>query len=144
MTPLRVLFITTGLAGGGAEHALLRLIRGGLAPKQFYVLGVARKAKSDGEIAMENQLLNKLIDDNTFSVPSSLVKRQIHLMTENAKAKLLQKGFKKEELDKKDDEFTGRFKDDALKQVRLLFILDSIDDKVMRASRNLEEVSVKN
>lgn len=85
-----------------------------------------KKMKIDSEIAMENQLLNKLIDENDFSVPSTLVNKQTHLMTENAKTKLMQKGFKKEELDKKDEEFVGRFKDDARRQVRLLFILDKI------------------
>jgi len=85
-----------------------------------------KKMISDSEIAAENQLLNKLIDENNFSVPSLLVKKQIRLMTENAKAKLMQKGFKAEELDKKEEEFAGRFKDDAVRQVRLLFILDKI------------------
>lgn len=85
-----------------------------------------KKFKVDSEVAVENQILNKLIEENIFSVPSGLVKKQIHLMTENAKAKLLQKGFKKEDLDKKNSEFETRFKDDAVRQVRLLFILDRI------------------
>lgn len=85
-----------------------------------------KKFEKEFEIATENQLLNKLIDENSFTVPSTMVKKQMHLMTENAKAKLLEKGFKKEDLDKKDSEFSGRFKDDALRQVRLLFILDRI------------------
>lgn len=85
-----------------------------------------KKMKTDSEIAMENQLLDKLIEENSFSVPSTLVKKQIQLMTENAKAKLTQKGFKREELDKKDEEFAGRFKDDAVRQIRLLFILDRV------------------
>lgn len=54
-----------------------------------------KKFEAESEIAAENQLLNKLIDDNPFTVPSGLVARQIHLMTENAKAKLMEKGFKK-------------------------------------------------
>jgi len=91
------------------------------------------KMKMDSEIAMENQLLNKLIDENNFSVPSTLVNKQIHLMTESAKAKLIHKGFKKEELDKKNEEFVGRFKDDAVRQVKLLFILDRI-----AATENIE------
>ena len=85
-----------------------------------------KKMKMDSEIAAENQLLNKLIDENNFAVPPTLVGKQIRMMTENAKAKLTEKGFKKEELDKKDKEFVGRFKDDAARQVRLLFILDTI------------------
>lgn len=98
-----------------------------LLKKEIYE-ELERKMKADSEIAAENQLLNKLIDENNFAVPPGLVTKQIRLMTENAKVKLLQKGFKKEELDKKDAEFAERFKDDALRQVRLLFILDRIAD----------------
>jgi trigger factor len=99
-----------------------------------------KKAVSDSDIAAENALLNRLIDENKFPVPQSMVKRQIHLMTENAKHKLTQKGFSKEELDKKDAEFEGRFKDDAVRQVRLLFILDRIaqQEKIEADQKDLE------
>jgi trigger factor len=99
------------------------------------------KMKSDNEIAAENQLLDKIIGDNSFSVPSALVKRQMHMMSENAKARLMEKGFKKEDLDKKDGELEERFKDDALKQVRLLFILDSIakEEGIKAEEKDLED-----
>jgi len=99
------------------------------------------KMRSDNEIAAENQLLNKIIDDNNFAVPSALVKKQIQMMSENAKVRLLEKGFKKEDLDKKDGELEERFKDDALKQVRLLFILDRIakDEGVKADEKDLED-----
>ncbi|MCX5666541.1 MAG: trigger factor [Candidatus Omnitrophica bacterium] len=99
------------------------------------------KMRSDSEIAAENQLLNKIIDDNSFAVPSALVKKQIRMMSENAKARLLEKGFKKEDLDKRDGELEERFKDDALRQVRLLFILDRIakDEGVKVDDKDLED-----
>jgi len=99
-----------------------------------------KKMVSDSEIAMENQLLSKLIDENSFAVPSNLIKKQAHLMIEDAKAKLQEKGFKKEDLDKKDDEFTGRFKDDAARRVRLMFILDRIatDETIEADDKDLE------
>ena len=99
-----------------------------------------KKAQSDSDIAAENELLNKLMDENNFAVPSTLVKRQIDLMTQNAKAKLTQKGFSKEELDKKNPEFEGRFKDDASRQVKLLFILDRIanEEKIEAQASDLE------
>jgi trigger factor len=84
------------------------------------------RAKIDAEIDAENQLLNKLMDDNVFAVPSSFVARQLSYMVEDAKKRLEQKGFKKEDLDKKDDEFKEKFKNEAVRQVRLLFILDDI------------------
>lgn len=98
------------------------------------------KMRSDNEIAAQNQLLDKIINENNFSVPSALVKKQVHIMSENAKARLLEKGFKKEDLDKKDGELEERFKDDALKQVRLLFILDRIakDEGIKADDKDLE------
>jgi trigger factor len=99
-----------------------------------------KKMKSDSEMAMENQLLNKLIDDNSFDVPEGMVKKQIQMMTENAKAKLQEKGFKKEDLDGKEDEISGRFKDDAERQVKLLFILDRIaaEESIEADKKDLE------
>ena len=47
-------------------------------------------------------------------------------MVEDAKKRLEQKGFKQEDLDKKDNEFKEKFKNEAVRQVRLLFILDEI------------------
>lgn len=84
------------------------------------------RMRSGAEVETENQLLARLAQDNVFAVPASFVKRQIESMVENSKQKLIEKGFKKEELDKKDDEFRAKYKDDAVRQVRLLFILDEI------------------
>lgn len=85
-----------------------------------------RRLKANVEIDAENQLLKKLIDDNKFETPKSLKDRQLKYMVEDAKARLEQKGFKKADLDKKEDEFKAKFKDDAERQVRLFFILDEI------------------
>ena len=85
----------------------------------------ARAAESSS-IDAENKLLKKLTDDNLFGVPSGFVARQIEYMVEDAKRRLQEKGFKPEELDKKDAEFKERFKEDAIRRVRLLFILDEI------------------
>jgi trigger factor len=84
------------------------------------------RSKMEIEVDSENQLLNKLMDDNVFSVPSGFVARQLGFMVEEAKRHLMEKGFKKEDLDKRNDEFKAKFKDDAVRRVRLLFILDDI------------------
>ena len=78
------------------------------------------------EVDMENQLLNKIMDDNVFDVPPSFVARQLSYMVEDAKRRLAEKGFKKDDLDKRGKELAGKFKNDASRQVRLLFILDEI------------------
>ncbi len=93
------------------------------------------RAKISADVEAENQLLGKLMDENLFSVPSSFVKRQMDFMVEDAKRRLEDKGFRKEELDKKDGEFREKFKNDAPRQVRLMFILDEI--------ANAENVNVK-
>jgi trigger factor len=93
-----------------------------------------RRMQANNEIEAENQLLKKLIDDNKFDTPKSLRDRQLKHMVDDAKAKLEQKGFKREELDKKEDEFVSKFKEDAERQVRLFFILDEI--------ANMEKIEV--
>lgn len=90
---------------------------------------LSSRAAMDADIAVENQLLGKITDDNVFEVPSSLVARQLDFMVEDTKKHLLEKGFKKEDLDKQDEEFKKKFKDEAVRRVRLLFILDDIADK---------------
>ena len=87
---------------------------------------LVKRMEVNVEVDAQNQLLKKLIDDNVFPVPQSLSARQLKYMIEDAKERLVQKGFKVEDLDKKDDEFKGKFKDEAARQVRLFFILDEI------------------
>ncbi len=84
------------------------------------------RAKINAEVDAENQVLSKVIDDNTFAVPASFVSRQLEFMVEDAKRHLMQKGFKKEDLDGKYGELKEKFKNEAERKVRLLFILDDI------------------
>ena len=97
------------------------------------------RAKVNVQIEAENQILNRIIDDNVFAVPSDFVARQLDFMVEDAKRRLVEKGFKKEDLDKKDGEFKGKFKTEAAKKVRLLFILDEIAkaEKVVAADEDV-------
>lgn len=87
------------------------------------------RARSASDVNVENQLLGKLMDDNVFHVPSSFVSRQLDHMVEDAKRRLQERGFSKEELDKKDKEFRDKYKEDAVRQVRLLFILDEVANR---------------
>lgn len=94
--------------------------------KKDIAIGLEAQAKRNADIDVENKVLTKITEDNKFGVPSGIVERQLKQMVENAKHKLLEKGFKKDDLDKKDGEFKAKFKDDAEKRVRLLFILDAV------------------
>ena len=78
------------------------------------------------EIAMENQLLDTLMNENVFSVPSGFVARQLDYMVEDSKKRLMEKGFRREDLDNKDKELKEKFKKDAERRVRLVFMLDEI------------------
>ena len=99
------------------------------------------RAKINAEIDAENQALNKVIADNTFAVPSSFVSRQLEFMIEDSKRHLMQKGFKKEDLDGKDGEFREKFKDEAVRKVRLLFILNEIamQEKIEASDEDLND-----
>jgi trigger factor len=103
--------------------------------------GLKEQAARNSDIEAENTVLGKLIDDNDFAVPSSFVKRQLEHMVENAKRHMMEKGFRKEELDKKDEEFRARFKNDAVRRVRLLFILDAVAraEKIDVGEKDVEE-----
>lgn len=106
-------------------------------------VGKELQARADsGAVAdVENQILSKLIDEHLFKVPSAFVTRQIDLMVKDAKKRLEEKGIKKEDLAKKDDEFKEKFKIDAERQVRLLFILDAIAtaEKIEASDSDLNE-----
>jgi len=103
--------------------------------------GLLEQAKRSAEAEVENKVLGKLIDDNDFAVPGGFVKRQLGYMVENAKRHLTEKGFKKEDLDKKDEELRGKFGIDAVRRVRLLFILDAIAraEKIEVGDSDVEE-----
>lgn len=99
------------------------------------------RARMNAEIETENQLLGKLMDSNLFAVPESLVARQLNMMVEDAKRRLASKGFQREELDKKNEDFIKKFKEDAVRHVRLLFILDAIasEEKIGVAAEDIEK-----
>lgn len=103
--------------------------------------GLREQAKRNSDVDLENKVLARLIDDNDFAVPGGFVKRQLEYMVENAKRHLMEKGFPREELDKKDEEFKGKFKNDAVRRVRLLFILDAVAraEKIDVNDKDLEE-----
>ena len=111
------------------------------ALKQNITKELEARAQANAEIDAENQVLNKIIDDNTFAVPSSFVARQLEFMVEDAKRHLMEKGFKKEDLDKNDKELKEKFKNEAARKVRLLFILDDIarQEKIEIADEDLND-----
>lgn len=99
------------------------------------------RSRINSEIAMENQLLDTLMDENVFPVPSSFVASQLNYMVEDSKKRLMEKGFRREDLDKKDAELKEKFKKDAERRVRLIFIMDEIMrlENIEATGEDLEE-----
>jgi len=91
---------------------------------------IAHKKEREAKLDMENQLLGALVRDNSgFSLPTSLVERQLEGLVEDAKARLSSRGFKKEDVNSKTDEFKSNLRQEAEKRVRLYFLLDEISRK---------------
>lgn len=84
-----------------------------------------RQTKSE----MEETLLDAILKDLNFDVPKNMVARQTEHLMHEAKERLFKQGFNKEEIDKRDSEFRDKFKGQALKQVKVFFILNDIAEK---------------
>jgi trigger factor len=99
------------------------------------------RSRVNAEIAMENQILDTLMDENNFGVPSGFVARQLDYMVEDSKKRLMEKGFRREDLDKKDKELKEKFKNDAERRVRLVFMLDEIGrlEKIETSAEDVEK-----
>lgn len=100
------------------------------------------KAKIDqNQRNLENQIFDNLLKAHSFEVPHSLVEKQAQQLVENAKLRLVYQGYKKEDLDKEDEQLKKAVYENAKNNVRLFFILQEIakeenievDDKDLEA-----------
>lgn len=87
---------------------------------------LAARKEADAKIDMENQILNKLLDDYKVSVPPSMEKRQYEIMVKHLEEELHMRGVPKEAIDEKKKEFDSKMKNDAQDKVRVYFILSAI------------------
>lgn len=85
----------------------------------------ARK-KADTESKLERELLDKIDKDTKFDVPKSIVERRLESMVQEAINSMVQRGMPKEEAFQKESEFRKNFEQEAIRQVRVAFILDAI------------------
>lgn len=90
-------------------------------------LGVRKDIECRTDV--ENQILDQLIKRSPFEVPGSLVKRQTDRLVREAKARLLYQGLKKEEIDSQEELLGKTLTSDALRQVKVAFILGEIADR---------------
>jgi trigger factor len=96
------------------------------ALKEALKENILHSKKLESKRDLENQIYEYLLKAHVFDVPVSLVERQLSRLVEDAKQKLLYQGYKKEDLDKQDDTFKGTLQEQAVKNVRLFFIIDKI------------------
>jgi len=75
---------------------------------------------------VENQVVEFLIKETNFSVPQSLVKRQLEHRVHDAKHRLEHQGMPKDEIKKREDEMRKEFGSVAERDVKLYLILDTI------------------
>jgi trigger factor len=75
---------------------------------------------------VENQIIDFLLAESKFSVPQSLVKRQLEHRIHEAKHRLKDQGMPEAEIKKREDEMTKEFEKIAEKDVKVYLILDAI------------------
>ncbi len=102
---------------------------------------ILKKKEENLKINMKNQILEKLLKDNKFTVPGTLVERQKTVFEKRLEAELLKKGINKEEAEKKVLELGAKLLEDAKSKVQLYFILDEIasSEKIEVTKSDIDE-----
>ncbi|MBN1353278.1 MAG: trigger factor [Candidatus Omnitrophica bacterium] len=85
-----------------------------------------KRKENASRIDMQNQVLEKLLKDHRFNVPSNLVKRQKEVLQKRLETDLSQKGVPKDEIQKRINGMESQIEIDSKNKVQLYFILDDI------------------
>jgi len=93
------------------------------------------------KINMQNQILERLLRDNKFSVPSNMVKRQKEVFARRFEEELLRKGIRKDDVDKKVKDMDPKMEKDAKERIQIYFILDEIavKEKISVTESDIDE-----
>jgi trigger factor len=94
-----------------------------------------REAEESARRDLEKQLIEKLIEDNSFDVPRSMVERQIEYFVADTKIRLASQGLALKDVGAEEAKLRKDFEEAALKRVKQGLILEKISA--------LEGVSVK-
>lgn len=78
------------------------------------------------ESALKNEILDRVLEENPFPVPESLVEKQIQQMLADMEAQLLLEGRSLEDRQIDMEELRGRLREPALRRIREELILDQI------------------
>ncbi len=78
---------------------------------------------------MKIQLIEQLVKAMPIDVPLATLKKREQLLKDAARQKLKQQGLNDEQIEKEEKQMTDVFEKEALKQVRMFFILEEISEK---------------
>jgi trigger factor len=85
--------------------------------------------KSRGEAEFRNQLIDKLLEKNTFEVPETLVDRQLYMMIMNVQQRMAYSGMDPQKAAELSYRMRDNMKGDAEKQVKASLLLEAIGKK---------------
>ena len=102
---------------------------------------IESEEKRRQEMDTEKQVVEYLVEKNKFEVPSSLVEHQRETLIERMKEYMQKQGAPKEYVDKQAELGQEKFKEEAEKNVRLSYILNSIyvNEKLEVTDNDLDE-----
>ncbi len=99
------------------------------------------RKEANVRVELQNQILDQLLKAHPFSLPVSMVKRQLDVLLQKAENDLLQKGVDKEAIESHKEKLSEQLAKEAENKVRAYFILDEIgtreDIKVLDEDVNL-------
>ena len=103
--------------------------------------GLFKRKENTLKIDMENQILDKLLKDNKFTVPANIVQRQKEVLVKRFETELLRKSLHKDEVAEKLGQKMQKLKEDARDKVRIYFILDDIalKEKIEISDKDMDE-----
>ena len=87
---------------------------------------LSRKKENEAVTDLKNQIYEHFLKAARFTAPQGLVEEEIERLTEEARERLIKSNIPKDDIDKRIKEFDGKFKEEAVKRVKLYFILDEI------------------
>ncbi|MFC1657954.1 trigger factor [Candidatus Omnitrophota bacterium] len=89
--------------------------------KQIYL----EKARTQ-QVNAENRVIQQLVDQVSFQIPSSLINQHLERMLRQAQVELALRGMSKEEVEKQGAALRENFKSEAEKQVRIFLVLEEV------------------
>ena len=109
--------------------------------KKYVRENLERTKKQEAEQDAESQLYSSLLKSHSFEVPLSMVDRQAERLLEDTKHKLMNQGYKKEDIDKEGAKLKENMRPRAESNVRLYFIIEKISqqEKITVDEKELDE-----